>query len=131
MNEVNKIIEQAQVEQWPYPLVFDKLRDAGVINYEVTWKDGHYSFQYNLANATHPHPNPEEMGFIECSMSFSTALAKKAMTELQKGAMTYVEWVHAMAAAGITSYCVNMKDRTVTYYNHDRTESFVEQVPEL
>ena len=96
----------------------------------MSWADGYY-VQINLAdNSSFIESEPPVFAHINVSPQFSSTAAKKSLLIHQQGETTYEEWVHEMASAGVSSYLVNMKDRTVTYFNQNKTESIVELVPE-
>ena len=130
MNQVPEILQNAKNENWPFPKTFAKLRDVSVINYEAKWEDEYY-LQFNFADNTHfTESGSPDLNSVNVAPKFSALAAKKSILIHQQGETTYEELVHELAAAGVSSYVVNMNDRTVTYFNQNRTESFIELVPE-
>lgn len=124
-----KIMNLAKTEMWPFPKTFDQLQEIGVVSYEVLWDNG-YSSQFNLIDGSSFVEN-KILNFDQLKVSevFSANDAKTALLIHQQGKTSYVQWIEDMASAGVSYYIVKMSDRTVSYFNSNRTQSIIELVP--
>ncbi len=122
------IFKTAKEQKWPFPKTFDILKEIGVLTYEVSWKNGYYS-QVNFLQSSVVEENIEGFKQQNIINTFTPDKAKQALLDHQHGKTNYIEWMHEMACAGVSSYIVDMATRTVIYYNLDKTESITELVP--
>ncbi len=128
--QVLKIIKLAKEEAWPFPKTFDSLKEAGVVSYAVSWQNGKYHSQFNLAdNSSLAGEKIASLEDIKIADEYLENKAKNALLTHQQGKTSFVEWVLEMANAGVASYLVKMSDRTVHYFSFDSSQSFVEVVP--
>lgn len=129
-NNIEKILNTAKKEQWKFPQVFEQLRQAGMLTYEVILDNG-YAICYTLAdNTCIEESQASQFTDLKVAKDFAPDKAKHAILTHQQDKIDYPQWVYAMAAAGVASYLVNMKERIITYFNLNKTESFIELVPE-
>ncbi len=128
-NKVIDMMTKAKNEDWPFPKTFNALQELGVLTYRVSWENGYQSLMTMVTGECINEDNPEWFTQPEIHTIYSEAEAKKALKMHQLGETNFLQWMHDMAHAGVTSYLVTMSDRTVMYYSHDKTASFVEMVP--
>ena len=123
---VQSILRRSANEQWPYPRIFDALKHAGV-EYYVTDVDRQRVVYYGLKNF---HEQRLVLGgeTLEVAPVYNQEGVIQATARVQNKEITFLDFLKALAAAGINRYRVDMHDRTITY-NHSPTEHYVESVP--
>lgn len=127
IDQIKSILNQSKENHWPYPKTFAALEEAGVTSYEV--KLANYEATYFCPSGKLEEPAPKYFQPSTVAESFSELAVKEALIRHQKAQTNYVEWIAETAAAGVSHYRVNMKDRTVTYYDKDERHSVIESVP--
>ncbi|KTC75192.1 hypothetical protein Lbir_0566 [Legionella birminghamensis] len=127
MHFVLKLVQQAQEEQWPFPYTLSKLRDAGVVQYHVSW-DQEFKIVFQLIDNTQVEENHPEFQ-IDISGNYSLQGARIALLKHQQGMSSYAEWLNEMGQSGVIAYRVDPYARTVTYFGSEPENFFVEQVP--
>ncbi len=124
------ILKEGKELQKLYPQIFEDLKNAGVTEYTVSWSSG-YKGLYTGAFGTVNEPVPA--GFIPVVIAHHCNLdaAKHALHEIQQKKINFIEWLTKMAAAGISHYHVDMKNRSITYYDPLEQEHFTEHIPTI
>jgi uncharacterized protein YbcV (DUF1398 family) len=125
IDHLNTIFKHAAVEQWSYPRVFDALKAAGV-RYYIT-DVVRYEIEYFGDEESAVEEGPQ--GFRAEVGVFNQAKVVEAIRRTQRKETDYPTFLKEIAAAGVSNYRVDMKDRTVSYYGHDPRNKYVEQIP--
>lgn len=129
INQIQDILAQSKKEHWPYPKTFNALRDAGVSFYQVIFSEPFEAFyegsfgrfeEQALPDYSAPHINPV----------FSAVGIQESIKKHLREKTSYLSWLNEAASQGAASYTVNMSNRTVTYFNLDKTKEYIEHVPE-
>jgi len=126
---LDTLLIQAKKEQWPYPKIFEALKNAGVVSYEVKIADCDATYHGNFG--IWKEPMSEGFRALTISPKFNKQAFIDALRRHMKKETSYVEWLGQSAAAGVARYVVNMADRTVTYYGINADDFHVEHVPQL
>jgi uncharacterized protein YbcV (DUF1398 family) len=123
---IENIAATSKVEKWPYPKIFNSLKDAGVeyyetkvANHEITYFGGGKSFQ---------EPISSKVATLTVSDQFNESAVQEAVRTNQSKGSTYMEFLEQIAGAGVDSYRVDMSERTVTYMGASG-EKYIEKVP--
>ncbi len=129
MNEeaVKEIDRQAAEEKWPYPRIFDALKNSGVERYETNVLT--HEIKYVGGGTSFTQPAPDGFQPLSVGPAFDEPALKKALGRVQRGETTYAQFLGEIAAAGVPYYRVDMKPRTVTYHGQKRANKLVEKVP--
>lgn len=122
-----QIFENSEQNKWPFPQQFDLYKNAGVTDYHVDVCRCIRTFYGTFG--TWVQPAPKDFKILELSQSFSEDGIRQALKRKQQDITTYHAFLAEIAAAGVSHYKMNMKDRTATYCNPDETKCLVEQVP--
>ena len=128
--EILEIMNLAKQNKTPFPQTFMALKNADVISYDVSWIDG---FTSSISTADTQISEPELTNFIHPKIGdkFLADEAKLALKIHQQGKSNYIEWIKQMAKAGVAHYSVIMANNHVIYYNIDKTQSIIEEVPQV
>ncbi len=129
MNKIEAIVEESKRDNWPYPKRFAMLKNNGVLTQKVSFIDSFDSL-YEGDNDTWQESTFPEYFSPVLSDTFSQEGIKTAIAERAQGKITYIEFLVALAAQGVSHYKADMKNNTVTYFNENEDEFFVQLVPE-
>ena len=124
-SQIKDVLNRAVIEKWSYPQIFDALHAAGVEYYEThvsasqttyyggdeSWKEASLS-QSPLVVAPH----------------FIVERIQNAIGRNQKKETTYLEFLQEIAAAGVFTYRVDMKLRSICYKGREG-EKYIEKIP--
>lgn len=122
---VQEIAERGKREQWPYPRIFDALKDAGVESYDV--EVSHHRIVHHGGGAEWVEPSPEAVT-LPIADRFDEDALKLALRRVQEKKTDYLQFLREIADAGVRSYRVDMRSRTVSYRGAPG-EEHVENVP--
>ncbi len=129
-HELNALLIRSKKEEWPYPEIFQALKELGVASYEVKIAD--FDSSYYGSFGTWKEPAPED---FPTHVTISTEFNKQAVLDslhrhMQKET-SYGKFLGEIAAAGVARYTVSMKDRTVTYYGINADDFYSQSVPQI
>lgn len=124
---VEEIFTQSKREKWPYPKIFDALKDAGVDYYETDVAT--HVIVYHGGGEWVTEAPPAGFGQVSPNASFDAAAVKLAIQRNQHKLTNYTTFVREIAAAGVNRYRVDMAARTVAYRG-SRGNEYVEKVPQ-
>lgn len=124
---VEEIFTKSKQEKWPYPKIFDALKEAGVEYYETDVAT--HSIVYHGSGNSIPEPTPPRFTALKPSASFDAAEVKLAI-ERNKIKPDYLVFLQEIARAGVVRYRVDMGERTVSYLG-GAGQAYVEKVPQL
>lgn len=127
---INAILKEGKAQQKPYPIIFEELKQAGVTEYTVSWKNGYEGIYIGTFGSIR-EKTPEGLTPIAIVAECNLDAAKQALNEHMQKKTNFSEWLTQMGAAGMSHYMVDMINRTVTYYNPSKTEHFTEHVPQV
>lgn len=127
---ITTILKEGKAQQKPYPIIFEELKNAGVTEYTVSWKNSDYRATYIGSFGTVHEPAPAGFKPVLIAADCDLDAAKQALRENQQKKINFVEWLTKMGAAGMSHYRVDMINRTVTYYDPTKKHHFTEQVPQ-
>ena len=125
-HKVEDVLELTKREQWPYPIVFNMLLEAGVTHYETNV--GQFEIVYSGEGGELTDYGPNNFSVVPATR-FDPEATKRAIQRSQRGETQYPEFLREIAAAGIHTYRVDMAARTVTYRGA-QGETYVESVPQ-
>lgn len=128
MEKLKRILKEATEQRWPYPKTFEALKAAGLVAYEVQFVKHYRAFF--IADSCYFEEGHLE-GYIppQVEASFHVEGLKKAIMHHATERTAYSDFLTEAAKNGVSHYNVDMKARTVTYFNADQTLSHQEQVP--
>jgi|SRR5262245_26118506 len=124
--KMEEIPVKAKRDQWPYPKIFEALKEAGVESYET--KVSTHEITYYGGSDTWTEPVPPGFQPLAVSPTFDQDGVQAALRRTQKKETDYPQFLKEIAAAGVASYRVDMAARTVTYRGRGG-ESYAEEVP--
>lgn len=124
---IKSIVDQAHQEWWPYPKQFDALKMIGVTGYtvDVTKVDR----SYNTYEGSYTLPIPGNYSPTTAAPLYDETAFLDALHQRIQKKLTYSEFLHAIAVAGIATYKVDMDKRTVTYCDIHGGSAHVQNVP--
>lgn len=125
---IEHILKEAKETRAPYPKTFEKLKDAGVASYSVSWDKG-YKATYEGTFGEWEESPPEDVHTYTISSTFSKDLVKKAIIDHAHKKTGYGDFLEDLSKAGVSHYHVDMEARTVTYYDASKKHSHEESVP--
>lgn len=125
---IAEIVTRSKAEQWPYPRIFEALKEAGVHSYEADVASHSIIYYGHVGSYTEPPP----AGFlgIKPTLAFDKPGLQLAIRRNQSQQSDFGGFLHEIASAGVQRYQVDMNERTVTYLGH-AGEEYVEKVPQL
>jgi uncharacterized protein YbcV (DUF1398 family) len=132
MPELNKkrvaeIFTKSKQEKWPYPKIFDALKEAGVEYYET--EVATHDIVYHASGDAIPEPPPPGFAPLKPSRNFDPAAVKLAI-ERNKAKPDYMVFFEEIARAGVVRYRVDMAARNVSYLG-GAGQAYVEKVPQF
>ena len=125
--QIKKILAEAAAQKWPYPKVFDALKAAGVEYYETVVP--RHEITYHGAGGQLKEGAPDGFQPVQAADQFNQPGVRAAILRTQRRETDYPQFLREIAAAGVHTYRVDMKDRTVSYKGA-RGELYVETVPQ-
>lgn len=129
ITQIQDILAQSKKERWPYPKTFNTLRDAGVNSYEVIFSEPFEAFYEGSFGRFEEKALPEYSA-PKINPIFSESGVQESIQKHIQEKTPYLSWLNEAASQGVASYVVNMSNRTVTYFNLDKTKQYIEHVPE-
>lgn len=125
---IEKILTESKINKWPYPKTFEALKDASVDSYSVSFENG---FQAIYRGGFGSLQEKEPAGYrpVKAAKDFDAENIKNAIIKHVQQQTPFVEFLADIASFGVSHYIVDMKQRTVTYFNPDESQSHVEHVP--
>lgn len=128
MNQIQSIVQESKRDNWSYPKRFAILKAAGVVSHKVHFID---SFDSVYEGDFGMWQEPVHDGYTSPDLSdtFSEENIKSALLERAQGKTTYLEFLDALAASGVSHYKAEMKNNTVTYFNENENQFYQQQVP--
>jgi uncharacterized protein YbcV (DUF1398 family) len=124
---VEEIFTKSKQEKWPYPKIFDALKDAGVEYYET--EVATHGIIYHGSGDSISEPPPLGFTPLKVSADFDAAGVKLAI-ERNKTKPDYMVFLQEIASAGVVRYRVDMSARTVSYLG-GAGQAYVEPVPQF
>jgi uncharacterized protein YbcV (DUF1398 family) len=124
---VEDIFTKSKQEKWPYPKIFNELKEAGVEYYETDVAI--HGIVYHEPGDSISEPPPPGFTSLKPSTEFD-AVAVKAAIEKNKIKPDYILFLHEIASAGVVRYRVDMGERTVSYVG-PAGQACVEKVPQF
>ncbi|MCX6108083.1 MAG: DUF1398 family protein [Proteobacteria bacterium] len=108
-----------------FPQVVAKLLGLGVESYraDLICKTSTY-YMPNGAHAVAIHPPHDYIVAVE----FDGPAVKAAISSIQQGKVSYVEFMHLISRAGVTNYMVYLTGKKAVYYGRSG-ESHMEHFP--
>lgn len=126
---IKNILKEATINKWPYPKTFQLLNNNGLQSYEVYFAD-FYKARFTGVFGCFVEDCLDGYKKIQSNKNFNPEGIKSAIFNHITKQTSYLDFLNDIAAQGATHYKVNMKQRTVTYFNADETDSYIEYVPE-
>jgi uncharacterized protein YbcV (DUF1398 family) len=123
--KILEIIEMGRIEKWPYPRIFEALKNAGVEYYEVDVAT--HEIVYHGHSQKMIEKSTGNEGSLAVAPHFSLSNLQQAILRNQKDG-DYPRFLQDIAAAGVACYEVNMKQRKVIY-NGKNKEQYAEAIP--
>jgi uncharacterized protein YbcV (DUF1398 family) len=124
---VEEVFTKSKQEKWPYPKIFDALKEAGVEFYETDVST--HGIVYHGSVGSIPEPPPPGFTPLKPSARFDAAEVKLAI-ERNKIKPDYLVFLEEIARAGVVRYRVDMGERTVSYLG-GAGQAYVEKVPQF
>ena len=110
-----------------FPSYIKEIKELGVTGYEAYVTDGHVDYHgANDYKATMPAKYaPLVIADISKSEEF-----KMELVAHQQGKTDYLTFIKMCATVGIEKWAISMDKMTCTYYDKERNEILVEQIPQ-
>lgn len=124
---VAKIAQQGKAESWPYPKIFHDLKKAGITSHQV-WIE-HFRSIYKNGSQEWIEPIPDDFSSLKSGQNFEGTIVHEALLRRMNHEITYVEFLAAIATAGVISYKVDMATQTITYKGRNENEFYIQNVP--
>jgi uncharacterized protein YbcV (DUF1398 family) len=125
---IEEIVSRSKIEQWPYPKIFEALKEAGVLSYEADVAS--HSIVYYGHVDSYTEPVPADFLRLKPALTFDKAALHLAIRRNQTKQTDFAGFLHEIAQAGVQRYQVDMNTRTVAYLGH-AGEEYIEKVPQL
>lgn len=130
-DKITDILKHAKETKQPYPKTFEALKEAGVISYEVRFKE-RYDGKYTCTFGQYQEPQLPNFTPVKVAPNFSKEeVARVIKRHIEEKTDFATELLHELGAAGVSHYKVDMKDRTVIYYDENERNSLKEAIPLL
>ncbi len=130
MINIQKILSESKVLKWPYPKLFEALKRAGVQSYTVAFAHGDgYNATYRGNFGSFKENAPSAYIALAATKAFDSARVIEALQKHISGHTDYVGFLTHMAQSGVTHYKVDMRKRTVAYFDNDEENYHEEHVP--
>ena len=125
MQEVTATTATSYAGITTFPQVVGKLQGFGVESYraDLICKTS----TYYMPDGTHAAVNHPPHDFI-VAKSFDASAVKAAIASIQQGRISYVEFMHLIAHAGVTNYMVYLTGKKAVYYGRNG-DAHVEKFP--
>ena len=124
---IEEIVRVSKKERWPYPKIFQALKQEGIRSYEV--KTASHQMIYYDGSDTFQEPIPPEFTTLTVAKSFCADSIKETLGLIQKREIDYEEFLKRIAQAGCSGYRVSMESNTITYFGQKPGEEYREIVP--
>ena len=124
---VEEIFTKSKQEKWPYPRIFDALKEAGVEYYETDVAT--HGIVYHGSGDSILEPPPPEFIPLKSSPNFDAREVKLAI-DRNKTKPDYLAFLAEIARAGVVRYRVDMGERTVSYLG-GAGQAYAERVPQF
>jgi uncharacterized protein YbcV (DUF1398 family) len=124
---VEEIFTKSKQEKWPYPRIFDALKEAGVEYYETDVAT--HGIVYHGSGDSIPEPPPPEFIPLKSSRNFDAREVKLAI-DRNKTKPDYLAFLEEIARAGVVRYRVDMSERTVSCLG-GAGQAYAERVPQF
>lgn len=128
MKNVEAIIKISKAERWPYPRIFETLKENGIKFYIVKLGQEYYA-SYVGEFGEYLEPAPLEYTPLSPSGTFNADGVIAAINRSIAKEITYVEFLESIASSGVTHYKVDMEKRRITYFNKDESQYHTETIP--
>ena len=125
---VAQIAKQGKAESWPYPKIFSALKEAGVTSQEVGVEN--FRSIYKNGDQEWIEPIPDDFSTLQSAEKCDKTSVEQALLRRINHETSYVEFLGAIAAAGVVSYKVDMSTHTVTYRDRNEQGFYVQNVPD-
>lgn len=126
---IEKILNAAKQERWPYPKTFGLLETVGVKSYIVKFIDeydaNYYGEGHNLLYKEKP---PEGYRPLQVSEEFFPKGVENAIIKHMRDKTPFTNFLEDIANAGVSHFIVNMDARMVSY-NDSEDQFYAENVP--
>jgi uncharacterized protein YbcV (DUF1398 family) len=126
LKTIEQLGEQAKNEKWSYPQLFDALKQAGVVSYETNVPEFEIVYKTDADEIYTPIPN--DWISLSVAPELDEAGVKEAIAQAGRHEISYPEFLAEIASSGVSSYSVDMENRTITYKGDDG-KALVETVP--
>ena len=130
MQNIKNILKEATLNHWPYPKTFEALKAAGLQRYEVQFANKYRAVFFGTGG-TFVEDTLEGYKSLKAGDKFSPEGLKDAVIKHATKRTHYLDFLIDAAENGASHYKVDMKKRTVTYFNPSETESYEETVPQV
>lgn len=110
----------------PYPVYVQKLKEAGVSNYEVRVRN--HNRKFTSANGDElliTGDIPE----VECAEEFNPEAIKTAIRRTQEGLTDYPAFLREIAAAGVHNYLTDLGAMKILYMGAKPANLYTEVIP--
>ncbi len=124
-SQIKDVLNRAALEKWSYPQIFEALQAAGVEYYEThvsTCQTTYYGGDESLKESS------LSQSPLVVAPDFSVESIQNAIGRNQRKETTYLEFLQEIAAAGVFTYRVDMKLRSICYKGREG-EKYIEKVP--
>jgi uncharacterized protein YbcV (DUF1398 family) len=111
---IEEVVTKGKREQWPYPKIFDALKEAGVEYYEADVAS--HNIVYHGVGGTFTEAPPLGFRPLVPNLLFDRGGVQRAIQRNRAKQTGYRQFLGEIARAGIVKYRVDMKARTVTYF---------------
>lgn len=125
-SQIEEVIEKSVQDKWEYPKTFAALQAAGVEFYEVDVATHRTIYQGYGQKIDKMVGNSKKC--LPIASIYDENQLIETIRRNQAQQITYEEFLAGIAAAGVVKYIVNMRERTVNYWDQYQ-ERHIEPVP--
>lgn len=124
---VATIIAIGREERWEYSKVFESLKSAGVIWYEMCLRE--YRLTYFGDGGSYTEVLPEREREVWIGGRFDPERIEAAFQSYQRREISYALFLERIAGHGVHRYRVNMAERTFDYLGKNIGERYRKDIP--
>jgi uncharacterized protein YbcV (DUF1398 family) len=124
---VKHILDETVEGKHTFPAHLLQMMDAEVAGYSIDLLNKK-AYYYDENNRIYEVELPYEKNFT-VSENWVPEDIKKALLEIQNKKISYIDFLHAIAQAGVVLYEVQIEGSQVVYYAKAKRESYVERFP--
>src|SRR3989442_1192821 len=126
---LTQLHREALEKEWPFPKLFEALKNAQVTSYEVIVESGHRTSKGSFG-VCQDMVLPD-FQTLTTQDHFDEKAVIHALGRRQRKETTYRGFLCDIAMAGVKHYLVDMAQRKVRYWGKDEGDCYIQNIPQI